>query len=78
LLLFKNGKRYGVEFKRADAPRLTLSMTTALADLKLEHLAVIYPGDRRYSLAERVNVVPASELGNKDAASLITPHFRRR
>lgn len=78
LLLFKNGKRYGVEFKRADAPALTRSMTTALSDLKLEHLSVIYPGDRRYSLAERISVVPASELSNKDAAALITPHPRRR
>ena len=78
LLLFKNGKRYGVEFKRADAPRLTPSMKTALSDLKLEHLAVIYPGDRRYCLAERIDVVPSRELGNKDAASLITPQLRRR
>ena len=78
LLLFKNGKRYGVEFKRADAPALTRSMTTALSDLKLEHLAVIYPGDRHYSLAERISVVPASELGNKNASAVITPPSRRR
>jgi len=77
LLMFKNGKRYGVEFKRADAPGLTRSMTTAMSDLKLEHLSVIYPGDRHYSLTERISVVPASELGGKDAAALLTPRHRR-
>ena len=78
LLIFKNGKRYGVEFKRADAPGLTRSMTTAMSDLKLEHLSVIYPGDRHYSLAKRINVVPARELGGKDAAALLAPSHRRR
>ena len=78
LLMFKDGKRYGVEFKRADAPGLTRSMTTALADLKLEHLSVVYPGSRHYALAERISVVPASELGGNEAAALITPARRRR
>jgi hypothetical protein len=75
LLLLKNGRRYGVEFKRKDAPALTRSMTAALADLKLDHLTVIYPGDRNYALAERVSVVPARELGGANAAALI---FRAR
>lgn len=78
LLIFKNGKRYGVEFKRADAPGLTRSMATAMSDLNLEHLSVIYPGDRHYSLAERINVVPARELGGKHAAALLAPNHRRR
>lgn len=76
LLLFKNGKRYGVEFKRTDAPRLTRSMTTAMSDLKLEHLAVVYPGDRRYTLGDCISVVPASELGAAKSAALITPGVR--
>ena len=33
LLLFKNGRRIGVECKRAGAPTLTPSMRTALSDL---------------------------------------------
>lgn len=77
LLLFKNGKRYGVELKRADAPGLTRSMTTALSDLKLDHLSVIYPGDRHYALADRVSVIPAGDLAGKNAAALITPVRRR-
>ena len=30
----------------------------ALEDLKLERIVVVYPGTRRYPLAERVEVVP--------------------
>lgn len=63
LLLFKNGKRFGLECKRVDAPRLTQSMQIALEDLQLNHLAVIYPGERSYPLAEKVTVVPFSSLG---------------
>jgi predicted AAA+ superfamily ATPase len=61
LLLFKNGRRIGVECKRADAPRLTPSMRAALSDLRLDELRVVYPGTRRYPLGERVEVVPLSE-----------------
>lgn len=62
LLLFVNGHRIGIELKRADAPTMTSSMRIALADLKLDELRVVYPGSRRYSLAQEVSVVPLSEL----------------
>jgi predicted AAA+ superfamily ATPase len=62
LLLFKNGRRIGVECKRADAPTLTPSMRIALADLKLDELRVVYPGDKSYELAKNVRVVPLAEL----------------
>jgi uncharacterized protein len=68
LLLFKEGRRIGVEIKRADAPRLTPSMRMALTDLGLNRLLVIYPGEKRYSLAEKVDVLPLSVL-IKDAIS---------
>jgi predicted AAA+ superfamily ATPase len=61
LLLFKDGRRIGVECKRADAPTLTPSMRTALRDLKLDELRVIYPGAARYPLGRRVEVVPLAE-----------------
>ena len=63
LLLFKDGRRIGVEIKRADAPRLTPSMRTALDDLQLDRLVVIYPGTRRYPLTDRVETLPFAELG---------------
>ncbi len=58
LVLVKGGRMLGVECKRMDAPRLTPSMRTALEDVKLEQIAVVYPGSKRYSLGERVAAVP--------------------
>ena len=62
LLMFKDGRRVGVEFKRTDAPQLTQSMRIALQDLELDALYVVYPGDRRYTLAQRVEAVPLSAV----------------
>jgi predicted AAA+ superfamily ATPase len=62
LLLFKNGRRIGIECKRADAPALTASMRTALADLKLDHLYVLYPGEKAYSLGRKVEVMPLAKF----------------
>ena len=64
LLLFREGKRIGIEIKRADAPSLTKSMQIALADLKLDRLLVIYPGDRAYSLGDRVDVMPLTAIAD--------------
>ena len=58
LLMLKDGLRVGVEFKRADAPTLTPSMRIAMSDLELSALYVVYPGARRYALAEKIEVVP--------------------
>ena len=66
LLLFKRGRRIGVECKRMDAPRLTPSMRIALSDLKLDQLLVAYPGPTRYALARNVEVVPLSQLVDAD------------
>lgn len=62
LVIMKGGRIFGVEFKRQDAPRLTPSMRIAMEDLKLDRLAVIYPGEKRYSLANRITVVPITAL----------------
>lgn len=58
LLMMHGGQRIGIEIKRMDAPKLTPSMRIALDDLKLDLLMVLYPGEQRYGLAERVEVVP--------------------
>jgi predicted AAA+ superfamily ATPase len=62
LLLFKNGRRIGVECKRADAPVLTPSMRIAMSDLKLDHLYVVYPGEKAYTLGKKIEVVPLSKF----------------
>lgn len=58
LLMFKGQQRVGVEFKRADAPRVTPSMRTAMHDLKLDALYVVYPGEHRFKLADGIEAVP--------------------
>lgn len=64
LLVFQRGKRIGFEFKYADAPALTKSMHTAVADLGLSRLHVIYPGPHRYPLAKRIDAVPLSGIAD--------------
>ena len=62
LLLFKDGKRIGIECKRRDAPKLTASMKIAMDDLKLDELLVIYPGRKAYPLGESIRVLPLEAL----------------
>jgi uncharacterized protein len=62
LFVTRRGRRWGFEFKHDDAPRLTKSMHVALADLKLEHLFIVHPGDEAYPVAERVTRVGLSAL----------------
>lgn len=62
LVLRRGSRLFGVECKRADAPRLTPSIRVALADLELERVAIVYPGRRRYSVADRVEAVPLAAL----------------
>ena len=62
LLLVRGDTRVGIEVKRADAPRITSSMRSALADLQLDRLTVYYPGRRRYALSDQIDVVPIAEL----------------
>ncbi|TFH65064.1 MAG: DUF4143 domain-containing protein, partial [Gemmatimonadales bacterium] len=62
LLVPVGGKRFGFEFKYADAPGRTRSMLVALEDLSLEHLWVIYPGKESYAIHERISVVPLATL----------------
>ena len=57
-LFVKQGRRLGIEIKRADAPRLTPSMRHALSDLSLDLLWVIYPGSQPYALHDKVQVLP--------------------
>ncbi len=62
VVLRRGDRLLGVECKRSDAPRLTPSIRSAIDDLGLERVAVVYPGTRRFSLAERVEAVPLAAL----------------
>ena len=61
----EHGKNWAIEIKYADAPRLTPSMTMAMKDLDLDHLWVIYPGDRVYPLAPNITSLPLTEVKNQ-------------
>ena len=76
LLLLKNGRRFGIEIKRNDAPRVTPSMRIALDDLRLEHLTVLYPGSVAYRLDERVTVMPLTSL-TRGGIKALFPGFKR-
>jgi len=62
LLIIHRGRRLGFEIKRTAAPRITPSMRSALADLKLDQLDVIHAGKETFPLAERVRAVAAGRL----------------
>lgn len=62
LLWQQGGINRAVEVKYADAPKLTPSMKSAVADLSLEHLWVVYPGDRKYPLSDRITVLPYHQI----------------
>ncbi|MCB9283335.1 MAG: ATP-binding protein [Lewinellaceae bacterium] len=57
------GLNFGVEFKYADAPKTTKSMYHAMKDLHIDHLWIVYPGDKVYRLAEDITVLPLLEIG---------------
>lgn len=59
------GRPYGFEFKRADAPKVTPSMRIALADLKLAHLYVVFPGTKSFALDDRITAVGFGDLGRR-------------
>jgi hypothetical protein len=71
LVMLKDGRMFGAECKRLDAPRLTPSMKIALQDLKLERILVIYPGSQRYGIADGIEAVPFEEVVQGDTKSLL-------
>ena len=63
LVLRRGSELLGVECKRTDAPRMTPSIRVALKDLNLARVAVLYPGSKRFPIAEHVEAVPLRTLG---------------
>jgi len=65
LVLQIEGKIFGVECKRTDVPKMTPSIRNALENLKLESITVIYPGEKRFRLADDVEAVPLRAIQDK-------------
>lgn len=67
LLLRRGGELLGIECKRTDTPRITPSIKYALRDLELTRVAVIYPGNRRFPIAEQVEAVPLQTIAGGES-----------
>ncbi len=66
LVLRCGGALVGIECKRIDAPRLTPSIRNALDNLKLSRIVVLYPGNKRYPIADKVEAVPLQAIAVGD------------
>jgi predicted AAA+ superfamily ATPase len=58
LFLLLRGKRIGIEMKYSDAPAMTKSLSSALADLHLDRLLVIHPGKAHFPLGKKAEALP--------------------
>lgn len=56
------GKRYGIEIKFSEAPACTPSMRISSAELSLDHLWIIYPGNERYPVTQTITALPLKKL----------------
>ena len=68
LVIGTETRRWGFEFKAVDAPKMTRSMGTALEELDLKHVWVVYPGRNEYALHSRVTAIGIGSLGKALAA----------
>lgn len=85
LFFLHNGKRWGVEVKFSEAPTPTRSMRTAIHDLALDHLFVIYPGEHRYAVEKDITMWPVRgipdlklQVDGRGKAALATSSSRER
>ncbi len=62
LLIHHQGKRLGFEFKYTDKPKITPSIRSALANLQLDHITMIYPGPHSFALNNSVTVMSIQDL----------------
>jgi predicted AAA+ superfamily ATPase len=62
LLVVRGLKRLGFEIKLTEAPTVTPSMRTALADLHLQRLDVVHGGEHTFQLAPKIRAVALSRL----------------
>ena len=61
-LFTSKGKRYGVEIKFSEAPSVTTSMRTAIEDLSLKQLWIVYPGKHTTEIDKKISLLPITEI----------------
>jgi hypothetical protein len=64
LFFISRGRRYGVECKFSETPKITKSMNQALESLNLAHLWIIYPGEHSYNLSKKISVWPLKDIAS--------------
>lgn len=62
LLIVKDGKTTGFEFKYRDSPQITPSMKIAKEILQLDSLQVVYPGKKSFPLGEGIFVQSLNQI----------------
>lgn len=72
LMFMAGGKRFGIEYKYTDAPSRSRSMLSAMQDLGLEHLWVIYPQGPEYALDRHITAIPLKSVPG------LVKHVKRR
>lgn len=65
LLIEKDGKKLGYEFKFSDAVSMTKSAKSALEMLSLDHLTIVFPGNKTYALSQNVTAMGLACLKNE-------------
>jgi predicted AAA+ superfamily ATPase len=77
LFFAAGGRRHGVEVKLDEAPAPTRSMRTAIEDLSLDHLWVVYPGRHSYRADEKISVWPIQDVAKLPEALRVVRRRRR-
>jgi uncharacterized protein len=62
LIVERGGKRYGFEFKVTEKPGVTHSMTIAQADLELEKVYLVYPGELSFPLRDKMETLGYTKI----------------
>jgi predicted AAA+ superfamily ATPase len=64
LFFIFHGRRYGIECKFSESPKMTKSMHQALESLKLAHLWIVHPGEHPYPLSEHISAWPFKDIAS--------------
>lgn len=69
LLVVQGSRRRAFEFKYSSAPKVTRSMHSALKNLALDRITIVYPGKDTYPLTPQISVTNLQALANKGELS---------
>ena len=62
VLSWADGREWAIEVKRTLAPKLERGVRSAIEDIEPERSFVVYPGEERYPLGERIEAIGLPEL----------------